>query len=148
MSRETSQISEKPGSGPRSLCLWTDCAASLLSPRMGHWKGEWLSLGSKISIASEEDPQCDSNPQADGKQNTVCGSTLQPVPVSVYKLCSVCSWLCYPFPLFRGVPIRRPTKTAPSSSCGSQKQTGFAGVWILQWTVSVSSGGPSLQTLS
>lgn len=48
-----------------------------------------LSLGSRISIALEGDPLCDSDPQADGKQNTVCGSTLQPEPVSMYKLCLV-----------------------------------------------------------
>lgn len=83
---------ERPARSARSLSqVPIPCACGLcsilLSPSMG--QGEWLSLGSRISIASEGDPQCDSDPQADGKQNTVYGSTLQPVPVSMYKLCLV-----------------------------------------------------------
>lgn len=79
----------RPARSARSLgqvpipCACGLCSI-LLSPSMGHWKGVSLTLGSRISIASEGDPQCDSDPQVDGKQNT-----LQLVPVSMYKLCLV-----------------------------------------------------------
>lgn len=92
------------------LCACGLCSI-LLSPSMGHWKGEWLSLGrdspllqkGTLSVTVIHKPVASRTP---------CVSP----PSSLY-LCQctncTCSWLCYPCPLFRRAPIRRPKKNTP-----------------------------------